>query len=164
MRKKNLAIILFLVIIVSLVYNLNRGRKLTAEGFQCGSQKISKSTVRNYYIFRFDTVKIKGKEEVRKPRYAILWRSKNVDASYSSSWHLVKKIHDGEIIIPQKEKVIYSLQPDFTLSILPLKEVELNSLFEMFLVKGKKKPFYENRIWQTQIAPNLVIVEVPEEK
>lgn len=162
-KKKNLVIILFLVIVVGLVYNLNRGRKSSTEGFRCGSQKIPESTLRNYYIFRFDTIKITGEESVRKPRYAILWKSNTTDASYSSSWHLVKKINDGDIVIPQKEKAIYSLQPDFTLSILPLREVEVNSLFEMFLAKGSSKPFYENSIWQAQIAPNLVIVEVPEE-
>ena len=80
----------------------------------------------------------------------------------SSSWQLVKMITDGSVSIPQKEKAIYALQPDFTLSILPLKEVELNALFELFLASRKKEPFYNNSIWQSQIAPNLMIVEVPE--
>lgn len=162
MKKKNLVIILILAIIISVAYNINRSRKSSTTGFQSGSQKIPESLLRNYYVFRFDTVKGIDNKTTKKPLYAILWKAQPASASYSSSWHLVKMINDGKISIPQNEKAIYSLQPDFTLSILPLKEVELNSLFELFLSTRKIEPFYNNSIWQSQIAPNLMIVEVPE--
>jgi len=162
MKKKNLFIIFILVVAVGAVYNLNRFRKPPLEGFRCGSQKIPDSTLRIYYILRFDTHNRTNNKAQKKPLYAILWKARPKGPKYSSSWHLVKMITSGEISIPQKEKVIYSLQPDFTLSVLPLKEVELNSLFDLFLDESKKEPFYKNSIWQSQIAPNLIIVELPD--
>ena len=162
MKKKNLFIIFIVVVVVGIVYNLNRNRTSPTEGFRCGSQKIPDSSLRNYYILRFDTLKGRDNKTVKKPLYAILWKARPAGTAHSSSWHLVKMITSGKIVIPQKEKVMYSLQPDFSLSILPLKEVELNALFDLFLSKIKKEPFYENNIWQSQIAPNLIIVEVPD--
>lgn len=162
MKKKNLFIILILAVIVSVAYNLSRSMKSPTEGFQSGSQKIPESSLRNYYVFRFDTIKGVDNKIIKKPLYAILWKARPARSSSNSSWHLVKMINGGKVSIPQKGKTIYTLQPDFTLSPLPLKEIELNSLFELFLSKRKKEPFYSNSIWQSQIAPNLMIVEVPE--
>jgi hypothetical protein len=162
MKKKNLFIIFILVVVIGVVYNLNRTRKSPTEGFRCGSQKIPDSSLKNYYILRFDTLKGIDNKTVKKPLYAILWKARPADTANSSSWHLVRLITAGKISIPKKEKAIYSLQPDFTLSILPLKEVELNALFDLFLSARKKEPFYKNSVWQSQIAPNLIIVEVPD--
>jgi hypothetical protein len=161
MKKKNLFIIFVLVVLIGIVYNLNRFRKPPLAGFRCGSQEIPDSTLRNYYILRFDTIK-GGNDIKKKPLYAILWKAKPSGPKHSSSWHLVKMITGEKIAIPKKEKVIYSLQPDFTLSVLPLREVELNALFDLFLDSGEKEPFYKNSIWRSQIAPNLIMVEISE--
>lgn len=162
-NKKKIFIVLIIVIIAGILYNVYRLRGGPADGFRCGSQKIPDSTLRNYYIYSFETVKGDGGERIEKPFYAILWKSRPAAAASSSSWNVVKMINDGKISIPQDKKAIYSLQPDFALSILPLTEVEINSAFELFKISSNRKPFYDSRIWQAQIAPNLMIVELPQE-
>jgi len=116
--------------------------------------------LQNYYIFRYDIAKGLNNTKIKKPLYAILWKAQSTSLA-SSSWQLVKMINDRKISIPKKEKAIYSLQPDFTLSTLPLKEVDVNNLFDLFLSSKGNESFYKNSIWQSQIAPNLIIVEVP---
>jgi hypothetical protein len=161
MRKKKLFIVLIVAVIISVFFNLYRNRDIKTEGFRCGSQDIPDSSLQNYYIFRYDVAKGFNNTKIKKPLYAILWKSQSTSLASSSSWQVVKMINDRKISIAKKEKAIYSLQSDFTLSTLPLKEVEVNSLFDLFLSSKGNEPFYKNSIWQSQIAPNLIIVEVP---
>jgi len=159
-KKKNIFIVFILVVLIGIAYNLYRLRTPAVPGFRCGSQEIPSSSLRNYYILHFDSIAGKNGESVKIPLYAILWKAKPTGPKYSSNWQLVKMITAGEIAIPSRGKAIYALQPDFTMSILPLREVERNAIFDMFLSSKKKNPFNENSIWRSQVAPNLVIVEI----
>jgi hypothetical protein len=93
--------------------------------------------------------------------FVIAWTAKHGGGTTSQSdRNLFTTIH-GHAIHPNLQKrAVYSFQPDGSLKELPLREEQVAALFQ----EMQKADFHtsHSKLWQDEIAPQLVRVEAPD--